>query len=218
MRRRSCGLPLVLLLAACSESPFAPTPEAVTCGSDEVPCTFRCTLDCASTTVEMAAACMQSLQGTLDATRTRCDFPDGGRVEFAWPIPPQGSELTARRWSLKIQRDQSTCLAITAQPLPWVAGGLDAVTEVRSAGETYRHELKMASASDGGLTPVPTRVVVDCPDGRRFAGAGAAICADCPGGDCLNLPLVQLDTTWSGSTLDFQLRAGQGITPLFSCR
>jgi len=215
-------LPVLLALlglAGCRESLYAPAPNRVPCGSDDAPCAFRCNLDCASTTVEMAAACMQSLQGTFDSDRRRCEFPDGGRVLFSWPVPAAGSDLAARSWKIQIRRAEGHCLSVTAQPLPWVGGGFDSVTEVSAGGRTYRQELQMTEpGGDGGLGISPAQVVVDCPDGRRFRGEGPTVCADCPQGDCLNLPLVELSSRWSGSNLDFQLRVREQVTPLFSCR
>ncbi len=218
--RRRCVIPVVLLLCSCNESLYAPVPEEIPCGaSDDHPCRFDCKLDCAATMVEMATACMQSLQGSFDNGRTRCDFPDGGQVSFPWPVPGPGSDLTARSWTLVLWRDTTACLDVSAEPLPWVAGTFHSTAEVQTGGRTYRQELTMtASSSDGSGAPTAQQIIIDCPDGRPHEATGPGICDGCEGGDCRNLPLLELATSWSGDSLDFELRAGDRVTPLFSCR
>ena len=69
----------------------------------------------------------------------------------------------------------------------------------------------------GAVLPDPHSLLVRCPGGRHFQGQGRAICSECPGSDCRELPLVELRAGWIGNTLDFELRVGDRITPLFSC-
>lgn len=116
-------LPLLLLIA-CGESPFAPPPEEMPCGTSDHPCPFTCELACASSVIGMTTGCMQTLEGAFDADRRRCDFPDGSHVDFSWPVPAPGSDLDARTWNLKLVRDGRSCLTLNVEPLPWVGGGL----------------------------------------------------------------------------------------------
>jgi hypothetical protein len=220
--RRGRILLLLPLLAGCSESLYAPVPEELPCGSSaEHPCAFDCEVPCAAEVVDRATACMQSLQGTFDAGRTRCDFVDGSQVRFPWPVPDPGSDLSARAWKLDFTRDGASCLSVDAEPLPWASGGFRSTTEVTVQGQTYRQALTMsataAPAGDGG-GPQPEAITVDCVDGRRFEAAGAGVCAGCQLGDCRELPLVEVRAAWSGELLDLELRAGSRVTPLFSCR
>lgn len=213
---------LLLLLAGCRESLYAPAPEEVPCGTGEdYPCSFDCELGCAAAVVERATGCMQSLQGTLDGGRTRCDFVDGSQVRFPWPVPAAGDDLTARAWKLELTRDGASCLAVDAEPLPWASGSFRSKTEITVQGATYRQVLTMTAAAapvgDGG-GPAAEAITVDCLDGRRFEAVGPAVCDRCRGGDCRNLPLVELHATWSGELLDLELRAGSRVTPLFTCR
>jgi hypothetical protein len=215
----------VLLVGACDESLYAPAPEVVPCGAEEQPCRLTCELDCAATVVDMAAGCMQSMQGTLGSARTRCDFPDGTRASFAWPIPAAGTDLSARSWKLELRGGSgSDCLSVTAEPLPWIAGGLRSRTEVQTGQVRYLQELTMRASSsppadDGGAAqPDLERLTVRCPDGRFFEGRGREACGGCEEADCTKLPLVELRASWGGPTLDFDLRVGERVTPLFSCR
>jgi len=226
--RRLQTLNLMLLIAlgpGCDESLYAPSSEAVPCGTEDLPCPFTCELECAATVVDMASSCMQSLQGTLNSAGTRCDFPDGSQAAFAWPVPDVGADLSARSWKLTLRRpdSQGPCISVTSEPLPWVAGGFRSETSVQTESASYSQELSMrsdgvAAVDDSGAAlPDPSRLLVHCPDGRFFRGEGRAICAECSGSDCRKLPLVELRAGWNGPTLDFELRAGDRITPLFSC-
>ena len=213
----------LLLCAGCDESLYAPPAEIVPCGAVDRPCRLTCELDCAATVVDMAAGCMQSMQGTLDSAGTRCDFPDGTRATFAWPIPAAGGDVSARSWRLELAgASGEPCLSVSAEPLPWVAGGFRSRTEVRTSRVSYTQELSMRelpSADDGGaVRPDLDRLLVLCPDGRYFEGQGREACGGCADADCSKLPLVELHASWSDLTLDFDLRAGERVTPLFSCR
>lgn len=233
----------LLAAAGCMESPFAPQPFTEdSCGGQDHPCSLSCGLDCALITVDSAAACMLTLEGTLDSSRTRCSFVDGSRVTFSWPLSPGGTDLTLRSWSVEIHREGTLCLAIRSQPLPWVAGGMSSTTEIESPLGLYRQELSMqlgapvdqgipdaapdadgdASADAAGPAPVlpePRRLTVRCPsDGRWYQGEGQELCAGCAdAGDCRALPLVEVQALWQPS-LEMRLTSGGRVTPLFTCQ
>jgi hypothetical protein len=212
---------IVLICAACNASPFAPAPFVAPCGTEQEPCLFTCDLDCAATVVGIAAGCMQTLEGTLSGSRTRCDFPDGSQVLFARPLPAEGSDLGSRSWNLKVIRQGETCLALAAEPLPWVGGGLHARSAIELSQNTrFSQELWMTSTTSDGGPLVAERVVIHCIDDvvyEKRAEQGG-VCADCTELDCQRLPLVEARASWSGAVLELQLVSGDTTTPLFSCR
>jgi hypothetical protein len=139
---------MVALSKGCMESPFAPQPFTEDrCGGQDHPCALDCSLDCARVTVDSAAACMLTLEGTLDSSRTQCAFVDGSWVSFSWPLPAQGTDLALRSWSVEIRKAGLLCLAIRSQPLPWVAGGMSSTTEIEGPLGLYRQELSMQHRS-----------------------------------------------------------------------
>lgn len=235
---------MALLSTGCMESPFAPHPFTEDrCGGQDHPCPLECGLDCALVTVDSAAACMLTLEGTLDGSRTRCSFVDGSRVTFSWPLPAEGTDLAQRSWSVEIHREGTLCLALRSQPLPWVAGGMSSTTEIEGPLGLYRQELSMqlgspvdrdagapfAADADAGerdadaagpppVLPEPRQLTVRCPsDGKWYQGEGAELCARCAdAGDCRALPLVEVQALWQPS-FEMRLTSGGRVTPLFTC-
>jgi len=222
MRRRPG--PLLLLVAACAAcegSPFSPPPFVAPCGTAQEPCLFSCDLDCAATVVNLAAGCMQTLEGTLSSSRTQCDFPDGSQVLFARPLPAADSDLGSRSWNIKVMRQGETCLSLAAEPLPWAGGGLHARTAVELSQTTrFSQEIWTTSIAKDGGPPAAERVVIHCVDGMVYEKRAeqGGVCADCPEGDCQRLPLAEARAAWSGAVLELRLVSGDATTPLFSCR
>jgi hypothetical protein len=240
---------IALATTGCMESPFAPQPFTEDrCGEQEHPCSLECGLDCALVTVDSAAACMMTLEGTLDSSRTRCSFVDGSRVTFSWPLPAQGTDLTLRSWSVEIRKEGRLCLAIRSQPLPWIAGGMSSTTEIEGPLGLYRHELSMqlgspiepdagidldagslADASDDArspdamgpapVLPEPRQLTVRCPsDDKWYRGEGKQLCARCADAGDCRALPLVEVQTLWQPSFEMRLNSGGRVTPLFTCQ
>ncbi len=219
-------LPLLLLaLAACTESPFAPAPASVNCGAADRPCALGCSESCASRVVSAATACMMTLEGTFSASRETCGFPDGSAVRFGGPVPAVPGP---RGWDLTLERGGALCLGLTQQP---ASEGGPARLELRTPQGDYSQELWLASAPDARAAldgrapdgralwpPAASRLQVRCPDGRTLVAQGLR--CGCGDAGCAGPPLVELLVEApKGQALVFSLRSGGGErTPLFTCR
>jgi len=217
-RPRLLGLTLLagLAMAACSESPFAPAPSVRTCGASDWPCPFDCQLDCAGRALRAAGSCLSTLEGTLDASRTTCSFPDGGRVLFRGRVPTLPSDLRSQAWDFTVERGGKICLDLRMQTPTLEEGWLRTSITLAQAGDEYQQELWLA-AGDAGAAVGPERARVRCPDGRTHAGLArdCSVCADA--GTCSLDGLLELAVTGE-KLLEFTLRSGSDVTPLFTCR
>jgi hypothetical protein len=161
---------------------------------------------------------MQTLEGALDAARTRCTFSDGSLVTFARPVPAMGTDLDSRTWELTVQRTGQTCLSIKADPLPWRSWRVQAAADLAWSTGRFRQEVWMAQGDGGSSAALVRRVVIRCPGGTVYDSEGRAPCQSCEGADCRKLPLVEVHAAWDNGSLAIELKSGERVTPLFTCR
>lgn len=222
MRPRAHDLPaaalVALLLGGCAESPFAPAPSAASCGTADFPCPFDCSAGCAAQAVDLVAACMQTLEGSLDSARTRCTFSDGSVITFAWPVPATGADLDSRTWQFTVQRGGVSCLSIKADPLPWRSWRVQAAADLTWSTGQYRQEVWMGQDDGGASVTRVRRVAMRCPGGKVYDSEGRDPCTACEGADCRKLPLVEVHAAWDNGALGIELTSAERVTPLFTCR
>ncbi|MCC6751364.1 MAG: hypothetical protein IT371_27165 [Deltaproteobacteria bacterium] len=235
-RTAPTALALALLLVGCKEGPFSGEPEVTTCGAADRPCGLSCGLACPLEAAEAVLGCVLTLEGELSADRRRCTFADGSVVSFATALSTDAATLRTQTLGVTIERGGKTCVSIKADPLDPAGGRTQGVTEIVLPGGTYRQEVWLAAAaqpalSDGGRdgrassapdsAPTelrPTRMAVECPSGKHYAGEGAELCSRCPALQCSALPALSLRALAQGTAVELRLVDGKGATPLFTCR
>jgi hypothetical protein len=190
--------------------------------------------------VDLAEACVVTLEGQLDDTRRRCDFADRSTARFAEPLASAQAAADHQTLELELLRpDGTTCLRLRAAP---AEPGRPGVVEGAIGALRLAQEIWVGAPNDGGLadartprdgasrdaraahvdggdagTPdgvTPARVRMTC-GGEVHERTGADLCARCGDAGCPALLGLRARV---GSFVELRLEAGARMTPLFTCR